>query len=191
MDEIKNFRRDCCWRLTSFGKFAHRFADRSREVKKQRRVAPASCKRMRRRSRSVHERVRQNRGAVEESSPRRKPWGYGRRFQRAPEGRKHNPLARGHGQEPHQKSEKDHAADHREYGVQGVEVEVGIPIQARAGRQHKTSMAQAKSANGRLSGSILALFKAEGSCFLRSCVTPFECLKRLPWLPARPAALDC
>ena len=74
--------------------------------------------------------------------------------------------------------------------VHRVKMEVGIAMQAISGREHKTSLARARVRMDVLSIYFPTIW-LQGCSFLRGCVTPFECLKRLLWLPVHPAVLDC
>jgi hypothetical protein len=174
MDAIKDFRRDCYQRLTSFAEFAHRITD---EMK-------AGCETN---SREVPGDTSSVPGLdlLPESRVLRRPTTFTQAFSA-------KPLARRYGQKPHQQSEQDQSAEQGEKRVQRMKVEVGIPRETISCSQHKTSPLHPFRVrpDGPPDG-ILPLFTTSGYSFLGASVTPFEWLRRLPWLLARRAASDC
>ena len=58
-------------------------------------------------------------------------------------------LARRDGQKPDQQTEQEQGTNQGKQGMQRVELEIGIAIEAISCREHKTSLARVTGANGR------------------------------------------
>jgi len=106
-------------------------------------------------------------------------------------------LSRRHHQKPCQQAKQDQGADQREKRMQRVEMKIRVARETMPRSQHGTSFARA---SGCERTACLTLFSHDSGpiapvflhrCFLRPCVTPLPWLKKLLWLPAPPADLDC